>query len=250
MDVTFCGVGEAFDPWLLNTSLLLQHGGGSMLLDCGFTAAHSFWSLATDPLGLDAVWVSHFHGDHFFGLPALFLKYREEGRTRPLALVGQRGLDDVAARAMDLAFGQLGATLEYEIVFHEAEPGQSMELAGFTLDFAENDHSTRCLAIRAEAAGSSVFYSGDGRPTGETLALASEVDLVVHEAYSHDPDNPGHGTVQGAIDFARDAGARALALVHIKQQVRMAEEDAIRATLAAESELEAFLPETGDRFVV
>jgi ribonuclease Z len=69
--VTFVGIGEAFDEGLGNTSVLVRFpsppaAAGQILLDYGFTPAHAFWRCSPDPMGLDAIWVSHFHGDHFF----------------------------------------------------------------------------------------------------------------------------------------------------------------------------------------
>ncbi len=73
--IKFIGVGEAFDEDLPNTSILVrardERNESSILLDCGFTAPPSFWKIAKDPDDLDAIWISHFHGDHFFVLPAL-----------------------------------------------------------------------------------------------------------------------------------------------------------------------------------
>ncbi|MDD4733003.1 MAG: ribonuclease Z, partial [Desulfovibrio sp.] len=61
MRMIFSGVGEAFDETLPNTSILLEGTDGeSLLLDCGFTAASAFWSVASRPLDLGAVCLSHF----------------------------------------------------------------------------------------------------------------------------------------------------------------------------------------------
>ena len=85
--VTFLGVGEACDERLPNTSVLIQPQNketGSLLLDCGFTVPASFFAYNQDPEDLSAIWISHFHGDHFFGLPLLLLRLYEEGRRAPL----------------------------------------------------------------------------------------------------------------------------------------------------------------------
>jgi ribonuclease BN (tRNA processing enzyme) len=247
MRVTFTGVGEAFDETQSNTSILLESGSSSLLLDCGFTAAHAFWAAAAAPLSLDGVYVSHFHGDHFMGLPALLLRFKEQGRVKPLSLIGPRGIQDVTNRAMELAYGSLTHGRGYHLQYHEvgAEP---VGLAGFDLEFAPGDHSATAFGVRVRSRDASVYYSGDGRPTRDTQDLARDVDLVVHEAYCLEGDVEGHGTVPQACEFARTAGARNLALVHINRDVRRAKKDRILEELAAfqgRTGVTAMLPEAG-----
>jgi ribonuclease BN (tRNA processing enzyme) len=246
MRVTFPGVGEAFDETLPNTCLLLEAGERSALLDCGFTAAHAFWACAGAPLRLDAVWISHFHGDHFLGLPLLLLRFWEQGRTAPLALLGPRGVGELAVRAMDMAYPGFRARLRFGLEVHEMEEGRTVEAAGFAWACALADHGAPCLAVRVQAEGAAVFYSGDGKPTAGTLALAREADLVAHEAYALDAETPGHGTVAGAIDFTRRARARRLWLVHVNRDVRRERRRELEALLRDAADVEAFLPEPGD----
>lgn len=246
MRVTFPGVGEAFDETLPNTCLLLEAGERSALLDCGFTAAHAFWACAGAPLRLDAVWISHFHGDHFLGLPLLLLRFWEQGRTAPLALLGPRGVGELAVRAMDMAYPGFRARLRFGLEVHEMEEGRTVAAAGFAWACALADHGAPCLAVRVQAEGAAVFYSGDGKPTAGTLALAREADLVAHEAYALDAETPGHGTVAGAIDFTRRARARRLWLVHVNRDVRRERRRELEALLRDAADVEAFLPEPGD----
>lgn len=250
MRVTFPGVGAAFDEDLPNTCLLLETEDHSALLDCGFAAPFAFWRCAERPLELDALWISHFHGDHFFGTPVLILRFWELGRTKPLAIIGQQGVEETITTAMDLAYPGFREKLEFDLVFHEIEPGDTITAAGFTWQAAQGEHGKRNLAVRVEADNRSVFYSGDGRPTPDTLALARDTDLVAHEAFLLDPDNPGHGTVPGAIDFTRQAGARRLWLVHVNPETRRELRNEIEALLRDAADIEAFLPEPGDAVVV
>ncbi len=251
MEVIFAGVGEAFDELLPNTSLLVLAGNGEttrqVLLDCGFTAPIPFWNASPDPLALDAVWVSHFHGDHYFGLPLLILRFWEQRRSRPLCIVGPPGCEQRVKAAMDLAYGRLLQKLPYALEFSEASPGKDLDLLGFRWSFAESGHSSLCLAVRLDHGQASLFYSGDGRPTGETRALARSCDLVVHEAFELEHSTPGHGTVDQAVEMAREAQARALALVHLNRNMRRQEAAEVRRRLAAVRDLRAFLPEPGDR---
>jgi ribonuclease BN (tRNA processing enzyme) len=251
MNVIFTGVGEAFDEALGNTSLLVlfetKEVKRQVLLDCGFTAAHAFWRESPDPLELDAVWISHFHGDHFFGLPLLLLRFWEEGRKRPLVIIGQNGIGDKVTAALDLAYPRFRPKLGFEIEVLEVTPTKDLQLLGLRWSFAENGHSSPCLALRLDHDQGSVFYSGDGGPTDATRALAAECELIVHEAFGLDELHAGHGSVNLCIDFALKLKAKALALVHMNRNVRRSRAAEVRQTLARLTPLKALLPEPGDR---
>lgn len=77
MRIKFIGMGEVFGEKLPDTSIQVsvkEDGVENVILfDCGLTVPPLFWKTRPDPDRLDAIWISHFHGDHFFGFPALFL---------------------------------------------------------------------------------------------------------------------------------------------------------------------------------
>lgn len=256
MQVQFIGVGEAFDERYPNTSVLVSidgvDGASHVLLDCGFTAAAAYYTHATAAVGLDAVWISHFHGDHFLGLPLLLLRFWEEGRTLPLTVVGPAGIEAKVWQALELAYPSFRARLQYPVRCLEAAPGCSLTTAGAGWSFAASEHSTHapCLAVRLDAGGVALFYSGDGRATPATAALASGVDLLIHEAYGLTADTQGHSGVASCLELARKTGAKALALVHLSRPVRRAHDVEIRALLAQELGERGLLPEPGERLVL
>jgi ribonuclease BN (tRNA processing enzyme) len=251
-EVEFIGVGEACDPLYPNTSLLLRNtaGQGRVLLDCGFTAPHLYFRQCSDPEELQVLWISHFHGDHFFGVPLLLLRFWEMGRRNTLHILGPRGVEEKICQAMDLAYPNFMAKLQYGLHFQEVEPGCSHLAAGLTWSTAENEHSERALAVRIEDREKVLFYSGDGRPTPETLALAAGCDLVVHEAFRLSGETPGHGNVLACIDFAKKSGAKNLALLHINRNERADRLAEIQETIQKTVELKIFLPEPGDCLIL
>jgi ribonuclease Z len=249
MRILFIGVGEAFDEPLPNCSLWLEtftNARRTMLLDCGFSVPFSYWRSVPEPLELDLLWISHFHGDHFFGVPALLLRFYEEGREGEFTIIGQPGVREKVEAAMDLAYPGTRLKFRYPITYQEAQQGQTISLLGLTLDFAENVHPQPCLSIKVFDGKSSLFYSGDGQPTAQGQALAKRVDLMVHESFAMEPDTPGHGTVPGSIDFAREAEAKILALVHIRRDVRRERRGDILRMAAEATDMHVMLPAAGD----
>jgi ribonuclease BN (tRNA processing enzyme) len=251
-EVEFIGVGEACDPNHPNTSLLLKNpaGRGLVLLDCGFTTPHRYFKNCSDPEELQALWISHFHGDHFFGVPLLLLRFWEMGRTKPLHILGPEGVDEKICQAMDLAYPNFLARLNFRLDFQEVEPGRSHSAAGLTWNSAVSEHSERALSVRIEDKEKSLFYSGDGRPTLETQTLAVGCDLVVHEAFRLSDDTAGHGNVLACIDFAQKSGVKNLVLLHINRDERAARLGEIQEVIRKTVDMHIFLPAAGDGFVL
>jgi len=246
MRVTFVGVGEAFDEQLANTSLLVETSKSSLLVDCGFTAPAGFWKIAKAPLELDGVYVTHFHGDHYFGLPALLVRSIEEGRTKPLTIMGQAGIGSRVEQLMELAYPNSLGKAQFPLEFVECDLEQEVKFGDMDLQFAMNDHPMPCMSIRIDCKSESLFYSGDGRPTSETRALAAGCDLVIHESFSLEPETPGHGTVDSSIAFGREAGAKTVALVHIHRGIRSRRMSEIMRKCEAANGVDVVIPLPGD----
>ncbi len=250
MNIYFLGVGEACDADQGNTSILLPTDSGNkapgrILLDCGFSVPAAYFSLEPNPEELEMLWISHLHGDHFFGTPLLLLWFWETGRRKPLQILGPPEVATKVTRAMELAYPDLLSRLNFPLLFHTAEPGKQITLADTVWQTAYNDHSQPCLSLRLEIHGKAVFYSGDGRPTSKTRSLASGCNIIIHEAYGLENTTPGHGSIAGCLDFARHAGVKRLALVHMQRRIRARAQTTIESLEKKYPEIKIVLPEKG-----
>lgn len=249
MDVFFIGVGDACDPHHGNTSFHATTSDGfNILFDCGFSVPHRYFAFCENPEQLDMVWVSHFHGDHFFGLPLLILRFWEMGRENPLLIAGQHGVADKVLAAMDLAFPGFRKRLGYELQFREIEPGISHLIAGITCQSVETDHSQRNLGLLVADGEKKLYYSGDGRPTRLVTDLIRNCDLAVHEAFRLDEEVHHHGSISGCMKLAEKSNVRQLALVHLDRNIRREELTTINELIAAYPAV--LLPEAGTEITV
>ncbi len=245
MEILFLGVGEACDPRHGNTSVLLTTAdGATILLDCGFTATHRFFAACSEPDRLDAVWISHFHGDHFFGIPLLLLRFWDMGRRRPLHLAGPAGTEEKIRALMEMAYPGFLPRLDFELRFFETAPDRTLSLAGLQWRTAPTIHSQANLGLLLDDGDSRIYYSGDGRPGDEVLHLVRGCDLAIHEAFRLRDEVPGHGSIDGCLRLVRRAGIRRLALVHMEGRTRQEHAREIRATLERHPGL--LLPVEGD----
>lgn len=249
MDIHFLGVGEACDGTQPNTSMLIKKSAadtaGRILLDCGFTVPHLYLSLDPDPHELEILWISHFHGDHFFGTPLLLLWFWETGRKKPFQIVGPPGIETRIRQAMELAYPTLMNRFGFELLFTEMEEGGPKKIEGSLWQTAYNEHSQPCLALRLELQDKAVFYSGDGRPTPATQTLAQGCDMIIHEAYGLKDTTPGHGSITTCLEFCRKAGGNRLALLHLQRDIRLQAETILADLAEKYSGINILIPEPG-----
>ena len=249
LEIHFCGVGEAFDENLPNTSIMLRmlNKGESryILLDCGFTAAPAFWKISPAPLDLSGVWISHLHGDHFMGLPQLLIRFSEHGRDKKLHIFGGQGLSETVATAMELAYPGKMSSLPFDIAFHETVPGIPFEIAGISALAVDVEHSVPCLGIRLDFKGKSVFYSGDGKVPDKARDALEDTDMGIFETFTLETETSGHSSVAQAATFARSAGIKYVAAVHMNRAQRILNRHLVLDKLA-EYQVRGFMPEPGD----
>ncbi len=92
------------------TVVLAECGGHSLLFDCGEGTQTAARRAGVNLMKLDAICLTHYHGDHIFGLPGLLQTLGCQGRTRPLWVFGPAGLEPVWA-----AICTLTGTLPYPV---------------------------------------------------------------------------------------------------------------------------------------
>lgn len=220
MKIIFLGTGEAADENNPNNSSLVVSEKTNLLLDCGFTTPYQLWKYNNDQSLLDGVYITHLHGDHYFGLPILLVRMWEEGRTKPLTVICQKGAGEIIKKIMDMAYSGFRKKLKYEINFVEVGSGEEIKLNDLKLSFALGKHSTDVLAIKVENDEKSLCYSGDGMFTEESKRVYKGSGLVIQETYLYDEEKVDHASIVSAVKMAEENDIKCLALTHINRDVR------------------------------
>jgi ribonuclease Z len=108
-------------------AILIRRGGDRLLFDCGEgTQRQLLRSIGL--LDLDTIFITHFHADHWLGLPGMLKSFALRERTEPLTLYGPRGLRELLS-TMRVVFGRL----PYELHIEELEPAESVERDGYLI---------------------------------------------------------------------------------------------------------------------
>lgn len=245
MIVQFIGVGEAFDETLPNNSQILEWNNLRMLVDCGYAVPHSIWKLHRDPNYLDAIYISHRHADHYFGLPSYLTRLAEDGRKREIEIVCAEGMQNVILQMIDFGYEGIIPKLGFDLVFHEVSWKEAFDFHDAKLEFAPSSHPVLNYSLAVTVGGKRYAYSGDGNFNQNTRVLYRGCDLLVHEAYYFDTPSKSHAQITEVIPMAREEGVKRLCLTHLQRDIRRNKSAEIRK-LIAESGLEVLIPEVGD----
>jgi ribonuclease BN (tRNA processing enzyme) len=190
LEVVFVGTGDAFcSGGRRNSAILLRQGGRSLLLDCGPTTLNGLQVLGIDPRDIDAVAISHFHGDHAAGVPFLLLHYLyEHPRQTPLEILGPPGIGDFTLGLSERLRFQDERKRSYPLVFREFESGAKLETAGFKLLAVPALHhpETRPHMLRVGGEHRSVFFTGDTGWHDALPAHAADSDVLITECTLYD----------------------------------------------------------------
>jgi ribonuclease BN (tRNA processing enzyme) len=220
MRITVLGSGDAFGAGgRFHSAYLTEVAGATFLLDCGPSILQSAKQVSWDLAKLDAVLLTHLHGDHFGGVPFLFMEYRyETPRTRPFAIYGPEGTERRVKALFAALYERTAAEpLPFPVEYHELDSGQSLAFGAATVTALPVQHvpELTAFAYRVEVEGRTFLYSGDTAWTDELAAHARGVDLFVCECSTFETRLDIHVSYPEIAARAHELGCRRLVLSHL-----------------------------------
>ena len=140
LSVVFLGTGGSVPSARRATAcVLIRAGGARILVDAGEGAQRQM-ILSTGLVHVDEIYVTHFHADHYLGLPGLLKTYDLLERNQPLRIVGPVGLHGLFD-ALRRIFGKL----RYDVELVELEPGEGVDHEGFEMRSFAVEHRMKAL---------------------------------------------------------------------------------------------------------
>jgi ribonuclease Z len=182
LDVVFLGTsGATPTAQRAPAATLVRRGGERLLIDCAEGTQRQLLRCDVGLLELHEVFLTHYHADHYLGLPGMLKTYSLRGREIPLTIYGPRGLRDLLS-ALRRVFGRLSYPLETV----ELEPGDVLERDGYALKAFAVNHGVPAV----------------GYALSET-ARPGRFDVEVADALGV-PDGPERGVLQqgGSVNLA------------------------------------------------
>jgi ribonuclease BN (tRNA processing enzyme) len=220
VSVTFVGAGDAFGSGgRFNTCILVDGGDIRFTIDFGATSLTALNKLEIAHNSIDAILLTHMHGDHFGGVPFMLLDAMlGAGRQRPLTIAGPKNLKVRIAAAMEALFpGSAAMTPKFAIEYVELAVGQANNVLGLTVTphAAKHTPQTDPTALRVSVDDKIITYSGDGEWTPELSAASRDADLFIAECYLHTKAVKGHMSYPDIQAHKADFAAKRTILTHL-----------------------------------
>jgi ribonuclease BN (tRNA processing enzyme) len=219
VQVRFVGSGDAFGSggrW--QTCISVTSGGQHLLVDCGATSLTALRAQQLDPQAIDAIAITHLHGDHFGGLPFLILDGQFRRRTAPLHVIGPVGTCARLTSAMEVLYpGSSQVARRFEVRVSEISPGDVIDAGQMRVRCWPVVHESGApsLALRVEDGTASFAYSGDTEWTPALPDAAAGAGLFAAEAYTFERPIRYHLDYRTLAAHAAEITAAQTVLTHM-----------------------------------
>src|SRR3712207_1675139 len=231
MNVRFLGSGDAFGSGGRFQTCIYVHPEGfrlegrgptRLLVDCGASSLVAMKRYGVETSDIDAILLSHLHGDHFGGLPFFILEARYvSNRQKPLVVAGPPGLEVRINEAMEVLYpGSSESEQSFALEFVELREETSAEIGLFTIIPYQVVHPSGApaYAMRISYEDKILAFSGDTEWTDTLIKVASEADLFICECNSFDRV-PNHLDYRTLMKHREELGCRRFVLTHMGEEM-------------------------------
>lgn len=232
-ELTFLGAGDPLGSGgRLQTCFHVSAPSGRFLIDCGATAMVALNRHGIDRNAIEAVLVTHLHGDHIGGIPYFVLDAQHASkRTAPLTVAGPPGLEGRIRELMDVTFpGLADVEQRFELRFVELEERRSAAVGPARVTPFGVVHACEAppYALRVEVGGRTIAYSGDTEWTDALIEVSEGADLFVCESYFYGKRVPNHLDYRTLRSHRDELSCDRLVLTHMNGELlsRLSEVDA------------------------
>jgi ribonuclease Z len=209
LDLVFLGTsGSMPTAQRAPTAILVRRGGERLLIDCAEGTQRQLLRSNVGLIELRDVLLTHYHADHYLGLPGMLKTFALRGREVPITIYGPPGLSELFG-ALRRIFGKL--TYPYELV--ELRPGDVLERRGYRLETFPVNHGV-----------SAVGYAlvEEPRPGRFDVEMAAALGI---------PEGPERGALQRGETVTLPGGRR-ITPESVLGEVRLGRKVAISADTA------------------
>ncbi len=226
MKIKFLGTGAAIATSRRdNTSLLAEYNGRKILFDCPGSVVSKLAGLNTDFRNIDAVFISHFHPDHVYGLPSLIHSLKPGG-TYPEIFVPEK----LYQKTSDLLkIFNPDKTAEITPI------SAGGTIAKLNMKFFKTNHTPDSLGIKVETKEKILIYTADTGPVKDGTSIFSGADALIHDCYALSkfkkeiPElDKTHSSALKVGEIAAAAEVKKLFCVHFSGEVNFSDDSLIK----------------------
>ena len=222
--VTFVGSGDAFGAGgRFQTCILVNAPGFCFTIDFGASSLVALNKLGIDHNTIDAIVMTHFHGDHYGGIPFMLMDAMLGAkRQRPLTIMGPRETKQrLAGLTEALLPGMHVMKPKFPIDYVEMDVMRPNRIGDLTVTLYPAHHTgeTNPTSVRAEIAGKVVSYTGDSAWTKHMPEVARDADLFVCECYFYEKPIRFHLNYPDIKAHWHELKAKRIVLTHFSREM-------------------------------
>jgi ribonuclease BN (tRNA processing enzyme) len=224
MQLQFVGCGDALGSGgRSNTCFHVTGSSVNFLIDCGASSLPALKRQGIARDDIDLILITHFHGDHFGGLPFLLLDAQFTRRTRPLTIAGPEGIEMRLSQVMEALFENSSKTKpRFDLSVVALKPEETRTFGAVTVTpfpVVHGESGGPFLAYRVEAEGRIIAYSADTEWTETLIPAARHADLFIAEAYYYDKIMRNHLSLTTLEAHLPEINAKRLVLTHMSDDM-------------------------------
>lgn len=163
--IIFLGTGGSWPTIKRNvSSVAIKRGSEILLFDCGEGTQRQFQQSNLSYMQISKIFITHFHGDHFLGLPGLIQTMQLNDRDKPLHIYGPKGMNELIDRLLALGYFRSS----YKIISHEINNDDKIEF---------EDYNIYTLKVKHNVPAFSYCFSEHQRPGKFNKPKAIEIGI-------------------------------------------------------------------------
>jgi ribonuclease BN (tRNA processing enzyme) len=224
MQLQFVGCGDALGSGgRFNTCFHVTGERVNFLIDCGASSLPALKRQGIARDAIDVILITHFHGDHFGGLPFLLLDAQFTRRTRPLVIAGPEGIETRLTQLMEALFENSSKTRQrFDLSVVALKPKETRRFGAVNVTpfpVVHGESGGPFLAYRVEAEGRVIAYSADTEWTETLIPAACDADLFIAEAYYYDKPVKNHLSLKTLEAHLPEIKPKRLVLTHMSDDM-------------------------------
>jgi ribonuclease BN (tRNA processing enzyme) len=222
--IRFLGSGDNFGSGgRFQACICLDTGRSRFLVDCGASSLIAMNRSGISTASIDAILVSHLHGDHFGGIPFFILDAQLiSRRTAPLFIAGPPGLTRRVSEAMEVFYpGSSGVERKFTVEYRELAEDEAAPLGELSILPVRVIHGSGApsYALRIEVAGRVIAYSGDTEWTDVLRRVADGADIFICESYYFEKKMKNHLDYRTLLNHRAELGCKRLIVTHMGEDL-------------------------------
>jgi ribonuclease Z len=147
LSIIFLGTSGSWPTIKRNvTSIAIKRGSEVILFDCGEGTQRQFQKSKLSYMQISKIFITHFHGDHFLGIPGLIQTMQLNDRDIPLHIYGPKGMDQLVKQLLSLGYFKP----KYKIISHEIDEGRNLDFNDYKIRIMRVNHGVPALAFALE----------------------------------------------------------------------------------------------------